>query len=149
MHRIIKLHRYIDHDSQMTPIDVQVTRGRSSHAALIFSWELPLAGLQGPILVPVKHRKHEYVDLCLKITPAPITSVSSSSAAKAIFAVKVKEGGMGMQIQELWQCQHWNIIPRSLVTTNNHLLRELAEAQDTSTKVNQLNWRYKQLMKNP
>ncbi|KAH3752992.1 hypothetical protein DPMN_187620 [Dreissena polymorpha] len=26
--RIMKLHRYIDHDSQMTPIDFQVTRSK-------------------------------------------------------------------------------------------------------------------------
>ncbi|KAH3887048.1 hypothetical protein DPMN_011061 [Dreissena polymorpha] len=26
--RIMKLHRYIDHDSQMTPIDLQVTRSK-------------------------------------------------------------------------------------------------------------------------
>ncbi|KAH3784968.1 hypothetical protein DPMN_163042, partial [Dreissena polymorpha] len=26
--------------------------------------------------------------------------------------VKVKEGDMDMRIQELWQCQHWTIIPR-------------------------------------
>ncbi|KAH3854939.1 hypothetical protein DPMN_097499 [Dreissena polymorpha] len=28
MPRIMKLHRYIDHDSQMTPIDFQVTRSK-------------------------------------------------------------------------------------------------------------------------
>ncbi|KAH3862253.1 hypothetical protein DPMN_025219 [Dreissena polymorpha] len=29
--RIIKLHRYIDHDLQMTPIDFQVTRSKIDH----------------------------------------------------------------------------------------------------------------------
>ncbi|KAH3867754.1 hypothetical protein DPMN_030889 [Dreissena polymorpha] len=29
--RIVKLHRYIDHDSQMTPIDFQVTRIMKLH----------------------------------------------------------------------------------------------------------------------
>ncbi|KAH3735049.1 hypothetical protein DPMN_041510 [Dreissena polymorpha] len=24
----------------------------------------------------------------------------------------VKEGGMDMQVQELWQCQHWTITPK-------------------------------------
>ena len=28
MPRIMKLHRYIDHDSQMTPIDFEVTRSK-------------------------------------------------------------------------------------------------------------------------
>ena len=28
MPRIMKLHRYIDHDSKMTPIDFQVTRSK-------------------------------------------------------------------------------------------------------------------------
>ncbi|KAH3727395.1 hypothetical protein DPMN_053329 [Dreissena polymorpha] len=31
MPRIMKLHRYIDHDSQMTPIDFQVTRIMKLH----------------------------------------------------------------------------------------------------------------------
>jgi hypothetical protein len=29
MARIMKLHRYIDHDWQMTPIDIQVTRSKA------------------------------------------------------------------------------------------------------------------------
>ncbi|KAH3801488.1 hypothetical protein DPMN_155140 [Dreissena polymorpha] len=44
--------------------------------------------------------------------PAPVTSVSSTSAAKAIVHPTVTEGGMDMQIRELWQCQHWTITPR-------------------------------------
>ncbi|KAH3809768.1 hypothetical protein DPMN_138147 [Dreissena polymorpha] len=33
MPRIIKLHRYIDHDSQITPIDFQVTRSKDGLSA--------------------------------------------------------------------------------------------------------------------
>ncbi|KAH3874783.1 hypothetical protein DPMN_038036 [Dreissena polymorpha] len=37
----------------------------------------------------------------------------------------VEEGGMDMQKQELLQCQHCTITPRLLVTTHDHLLKEL------------------------
>ncbi|KAH3792982.1 hypothetical protein DPMN_146484 [Dreissena polymorpha] len=61
-------------------------------------------------------------------------------AAKAFFAPDLKEGGIDMRIQELWQC-----VSRSLITTKDHLLKELDRpGRDTSTEVNQINWSYKQ-----
>ncbi|KAH3753755.1 hypothetical protein DPMN_188404 [Dreissena polymorpha] len=46
--------------------------------------------------------------------PAPVTSVSSTSAERQFLHPTVKEGGVDMQIQELWQCQHWTITPRCI-----------------------------------
>ncbi|KAH3878380.1 hypothetical protein DPMN_002270 [Dreissena polymorpha] len=39
--RIMKLHRYIDHDSQMTPIDFQVTSMRRPNR--VFTWRIAVA----------------------------------------------------------------------------------------------------------
>ncbi|KAH3738720.1 hypothetical protein DPMN_045361 [Dreissena polymorpha] len=41
----------------------------------------------------------------------PTTKSSCSFKAGSRF-VELTEGGMDMQIQELWQCQHWTITPR-------------------------------------
>ncbi|KAH3751965.1 hypothetical protein DPMN_186573 [Dreissena polymorpha] len=44
------------------------------------------------------------------------------------------------------QYQHLHQYTLSLVTTNDHLLKELDRpGRDTSTDVNQINWSYKQL----
>ncbi|KAH3881056.1 hypothetical protein DPMN_004980, partial [Dreissena polymorpha] len=39
-------------------------------------------------------------------------SAASGRPTQSGQALRVKEGGMDKQIQELLQCQHWTIIPR-------------------------------------
>ncbi|KAH3702888.1 hypothetical protein DPMN_077915 [Dreissena polymorpha] len=63
MPKIMKLHRYIDHDSKMTPIDFQVTRSKVKGRRISKQLSIKYTSSSWSDLIPAARKKHNQCPL--------------------------------------------------------------------------------------